>query len=199
MIATSQRGMYMGNRGCIHDDQGQIRRSWKVKHWILCKLAFKGRKRLLMAPCKYTELFFLDEATALVADHRPCAECRRADYNCFKQLWTVANHEHVQTNNPGIDKIDVVLHHQRIDGNGQKVTYEAKLGLLTDRVLVKSKDRGNTHLIYRNFLYTWSPGGYLSKRPIQGCEIATVLTSALVVKTIQAGFPVGVHPSVDKL
>lgn len=77
IIATPERGTFMGNRGVLHDEEGRVRRKWKVKRWIVCVLEFRGRKRKVMTPRRYTELFFLDEATALAAGHRPCAECRR--------------------------------------------------------------------------------------------------------------------------
>jgi hypothetical protein len=73
----------MGNRGCLHDAKGQIRRPWQLKRWIVCVLAFKGRQRRVMTPGHYTELFFLDEATALAAGHRPCAECQRERFGRF--------------------------------------------------------------------------------------------------------------------
>ena len=87
LIATSERGLVYGNRGCLHDAEGEIRRGYATKRWIACRLCFRGRRRSpLMAPGRFTELFFLDEATALAAGHRPCAECRRNDYNRFSDL-----------------------------------------------------------------------------------------------------------------
>ena len=75
LVATETRGLVYGNRGCLHDDQGEIRRRWQVKRWIACRLEFRGRRRApLLQPGRYTELFFLDEATAYAAGHRPCAE-----------------------------------------------------------------------------------------------------------------------------
>lgn len=85
--ATAARGALMGNRGCLHDAQGQIRRPYQVKRWITCVLAFRGRQRSLMTPGHYTELFFLDEATAYAAGHRPCAECRHHAWKAFQALW----------------------------------------------------------------------------------------------------------------
>src|SRR5262245_5520966 len=90
LIATAARGTLMGNRGCLHDDCRQIRRPFALKRWIACVLDFRGRHRTVMAPGRYTELFFLDEATALAAGHRPCAECRHADYVRFRSLWAAA-------------------------------------------------------------------------------------------------------------
>ncbi len=77
IIATPERGTFMGNRGVLHDDEGRIKRAWQLKRWIVCVLVFRGRKRRVMTLGRYTEVFFLDEATALAAGHRPCAECRK--------------------------------------------------------------------------------------------------------------------------
>src|SRR6478735_712658 len=84
LIAVPERGALMGNRGVLHDDEGRVRRDFRLETWIACLLEFKGRRRPIMRPNHYTELFFLDEATSLAAGHRPCAECRRADYNAFR-------------------------------------------------------------------------------------------------------------------
>src|SRR5262245_61405643 len=87
VVAVPERGTFMGNRGVLHDEGGRIRRAWLVKRWILCVLEFKGRHRAIMAPDRYTELFFLDEATGLAAGHRPCAECRRSRFLAFRDAW----------------------------------------------------------------------------------------------------------------
>jgi hypothetical protein len=84
IVALPDRGLVMGNRGILHDDARHIVRSWQVRRWIACRIAFRGRRRQLMQPHSYTELFFLDEATAFSAGHRLCAECRHADYQRFK-------------------------------------------------------------------------------------------------------------------
>src|SRR5690349_17975636 len=105
LIATPERGLVFGNRGCLHDAQGRIRRTHAVKRWIGCRLEFKGRRRVpLMGPGHYTELFFLDEATAFAAGHRPCAECRRADYDRTLAL----------LGEPGADALDARLHAERL-------------------------------------------------------------------------------------
>ena len=79
----------MGNRGIIHDAKTKtlLTRRWQHQAWICCLLSFKGYQHPIMGPSAYTELFFLDEATALAAGHRPCAYCRRADFNAFKEAW----------------------------------------------------------------------------------------------------------------
>ena len=79
LIADPARGLVYGNRGCLHDDEGELRRRYAGRRWIACRLRFKDRRRRVMQPGRYTELFFLDEATALAAGHRPCAGCRRED------------------------------------------------------------------------------------------------------------------------
>src|SRR5262249_49569682 len=88
LVADPARGLVYGNRGCLHDEHGTIRRRDAGKRWIGCRLEFRGRRRTrLLQPGRYTELFFLDEATAFAAGHRPCAECRREDYVRFQELW----------------------------------------------------------------------------------------------------------------
>src|SRR4051812_39005821 len=88
IVAVTDRGTLMGNRGVLHDASGRIRRPWQVKRWILCHLEFRGRRRVVMAPGRYTELFFVDEATGLAAGHRPCFECRRSSFHSFADAWT---------------------------------------------------------------------------------------------------------------
>src|ERR1700730_14192737 len=91
LIRTTARGAWMGNRGLIHNEYQQIVRTFRLKAWITCRLEFKGWYRKVMSPNRYTELFFLDEATAFSAGHRPCAECRREDFNRFKAAWLQGN------------------------------------------------------------------------------------------------------------
>src|SRR3954471_9135338 len=105
LVADPARGLVYGNRGCIHDADGRIRRPYAVKRWIACRLEFRGRRRTkLMQPGRYTELFFLDEATAFAAGHRPCAECRREDYVRFMEL----------VGETRADDVDARLHEERL-------------------------------------------------------------------------------------
>src|SRR5512141_2915473 len=110
LIATPARGTLMGNRGALHNDQGQIRRQFQGQRWIICLLEFKGRRRSIMMPGQYTELFFLDEATALAAGHRPCAECQRERFNLFREFWAAANPELAGAARPAATVIDAALH-----------------------------------------------------------------------------------------
>src|SRR3954449_4293664 len=110
IIAIPERGTFMGNRGVLHDAEGRIRRAWQLQRWIVCVLEFRGRQRTVMAPGRYTELFFLDEATALAAGHRPCAECRHARFLDFCNAWGKANPGEGRRSRPTADEIDRRLH-----------------------------------------------------------------------------------------
>src|SRR4030095_5996707 len=95
LIATPARGLVYGNRGCLHDDEGRIRRRYAVTRWIACRLRSRGWHRSpLLQPGRFTELFFLDEATAFAAGHRPCALCRREDYDRLVALWSELHRGH---------------------------------------------------------------------------------------------------------
>src|SRR5215470_4469247 len=141
LIATPARGTLMGNRGCLHDAQQQIRRDFRGQRWIICVLDFKGRQRTLMTPGHYTELFFLDEATALAAGHRPCAECQRARYELFRQHWAAAKPDLAASARPSADDMDRVLHAERLGAGGTKRTYRERLSRLPAGVMVAADER----------------------------------------------------------
>ena len=112
LVADPARGLVYGNRGCLHDGQGTIRRRYAGKRWISCRLEFRGWQRgQLLSPGRFTELFFLDEATAFAAGHRPCALCRNEDYQRFVALW----HELHPGDGAGADAIDARLHAERVE------------------------------------------------------------------------------------
>src|SRR4051812_14165929 len=113
-IHSKARGSWMGNRGVIHENK-QIVKTFKHKAWITCVLQFKGRKRTVMTPGRWTELFFLDEATAFAAGHRPCFECRREDAKRFKTCWIKGNPEYNFSMTTSITQIDEIIHKERID------------------------------------------------------------------------------------
>ncbi len=177
----------MGNRGILHDDGRRIVRPFQVKRWIACVLEFRGRYRTVMTPHRYTELFFLDEAAALSAGHRPCAECRRTDYNRFRSFWR----ESIKTPDDA-DSMDAVLHDERLDGK-KKRTYSATLGELPDGTYVAID--GIVHLLWNAALHEWSAGGYIAKRPLQRQQSADVLTPPSIVKILRAGYTPAIHPS----
>src|ERR1700693_3763062 len=127
IIATPERGTMMGNRGILHDAHGQIQRPWVLKRWIVCVLEFRGRKRTVMTANSYTELFFLDEATALAAGHRPCAECRHASFLDFCNAWGQAHTNGGTSARPTAQEIDDRLHAERIAPDRSKRTAVAAL------------------------------------------------------------------------
>lgn len=193
IIADPARGMLMGNRGCLHDRAGRVRRPFQSTRWILCQLSFKGRQRPIMAPGQYTELFFLDEATALAAGHRPCAECSRARFNLFRALWAAANLEVAGSDRPPATVIDAALHRERVSPTGGKATYTARLGDLPGGVFVAKGEEA--YLWFKGLLWPWQPGGYGAAIPGEEESVLPVLTPRSVVQTLVQGYPVLVHPS----
>ncbi len=186
IIRTSARGRWMGNRGQLHDRGKTILRPFKLKAWITCLLQFKNWHREVMAPNLYTELFFLDEATAFSAGHRPCFECRRADYDRFKTLWLKGNPEYGFDLKTSIQKIDDIMHEERIDKQRNKVTYKDNLGSLPDGAFVLWEDK--PHLLAGGRLFPWSPEGYKDSIPLPAVEKITVLTPRSVVNAFRAGY-----------
>src|SRR5258706_7062392 len=127
IITTKARGFWMGNRGILHNEDQKILRPFKLKAWITCVLEFRGRKRQVMAPNRYTELFFLDEATSFAAGHRPCFECRRKDADKFKSFWLKGNPEYNFDQKTSIQEIDNILHKERMEYNKSKITFEERI------------------------------------------------------------------------
>lgn len=188
----------MGNRGCLHDDHQEIRRQYRGKRWIICLLDFKGRRRSIMTPGRYTELFFLDEATALAAGHRPCAECQRARFNLFRKIWGQANLELVGTVPPKADSLDAFLHGERIGKRNHEQRFRNSIEDLPDGVFV-TDDEQTPYLVLGKQLLRWSPDGY-QHPPVPTIRFpARVLTPASVVRTLAAGYPVDIHPSASQV
>src|SRR3954469_17893804 len=130
--AVTERGTMMCNRGVLDAAQGRIRRSWQVRRWLICLLEFNGRHRQVMDPDRYTELFFLDEATALTAGHRPCFECRRKSFERFAAAWAVGNGIDVTEGRPASVSIDDRLHVERVGPGRSKRTFVANIDDLPD-------------------------------------------------------------------
>lgn len=183
LIATPARGLVYGNRGCLHDDRGQIRRRYAARRWIACRLQFRGRRRQpLMAAGRYTELFFLDEATALAAGHRPCAECRRQDYNRLIRFWA-----ELHPSQNGADVIDAQLHAERIDPmTGERRLHDAPFDELPDGAFVLLEHK--PHLVLGPGVHRWSPGGYDERRRRPANGRATVITPPSLVALLQSGW-----------
>jgi hypothetical protein len=199
LIATPERGTFMGNRGVLHDAAEQIKRAWQVKRWLVCVLEFRGRQRTVMTPNRYTELFFLDEATALAAGHRPCAECRHARFLAFCNAWKVAHPEPGSSPRPTADAIDTCLHAERVTANRSKRSFTAALDGLPDGVFVTVEAWGEqTYLVRGDGLLEWSPGGYRQRRPRPQDTVVQVLTPHSTVEVIRAGYVPEIHASARR-
>jgi hypothetical protein len=196
IVATPERGTFLGNRGVLHDAEGRIRRAWQVKRWIVCVLEFRGRKRTVMSPGRYTELFFLDEATALAAGHRPCAECRHARFLAFCTAWAAAHPADSSSARPAADAIDRQLHAERVAPDRSKRSFVAALDGLPDGVFVAVPAWGEqAYLVRGDSLLAWSPGGYHERRRRPKGEEVRVLTPPSTVKAIRAGYAPAIHHS----
>lgn len=186
IIKTPARGAWMGNRGVLHNDKKEIVRSYKLYPWITCLLQFKGWHREVMSPNRYTELFFMDEATAFSAGHRPCAECRRDDHKRFKNFWLKGNPEYGFDDKTSIGKIDAIIHSERIAADKSKVTYEESLKNLPDGAFVLYHDQ--PYLLCGNKRYLWTPAGYDKAIGLPVMDTIPVLTPRSIVNAFHAGY-----------
>jgi hypothetical protein len=181
LVATSARGMLLGNRGgkFHRDDRTLGRRRWASKQWIACVCEFKQRRRVVWG-AGYTQLFFLDEVTALAAGHRPCFECRRAEAEAFRACFGRGRRH-------SAPDMDVVLHQERLAAGGKRV-FESSFAQLPDGVMVARA--GRAYAVFGDALLPWSFEGYEAprKRPREGA--AQVLTPPAIVDVLAAGY----HP-----
>jgi hypothetical protein len=198
IIATTARGTFMGNRGgCFHDAEGNLTASrWVSTHWLICVLDYKGKRRRIMTPGEYTELFFLDEATALAAGHRPCALCRRSDFNRFVAAWRAGNPDRPLGDRAVVNDLDRQLHAERTTRTGEKVTYGARIDVLPDGTFVTLLDaRQRAYLVWAGALHGWEPDGYVEKLPKPTATDVIVLTPRSTVGALAAGYRPTVHAS----
>jgi hypothetical protein len=190
ILATPERGSFFGNRGVLHDSEGRIRRPWQVKRWLLCLLEFKGRRRQIMTPGQYTELFFLDEATGLAAGHRPCAECRRDRYLAFRNAWP--------SGSLTATALDNQLHAERLNPDGSKRRFEANLDDLPDGVFLTWREPvERAYLLWKGCLLAWSAGSYRDRLPRPKGGRVAVLTPKATVEVVRAGYVPEVHISAE--
>ena len=192
--ATEAKGLFLGNRGDLLNKKGEIARRFKQKFWITCTLEeVFGRKVPLDRPGYYTPLFFLDEATAFAAGHRPCAMCRRKDYLRFRTCFVKAglfDHEGV----PSAPQIDASLQPTRITADGQKVTYRSSLASLPDGVIYQSEGH-EPRLKWKQWSWRWTHFGYEHPTPLVRDGDVIVLTPKPLVLTLSAGYLPVVHSS----
>ena len=194
ILAHPARGTMMGNRGILHDVARRLGPTrWRHRAWVACVLSFKGRRRKLMAPGRYTELFFLDEAVALSAGHRPCAECRRADFGHFRALWTRA---HGLPAPPRAPDMDAVLHAARAVPGGRHLRrHEAQPDDLPDGTIVH--DGADCLLLVGSGALPVHPDGYGAPRPRPTGPVR-LLTPPPTVAVLHAGYRPHLHPSAAK-
>jgi hypothetical protein len=190
IIATPHRGMFTGNRGIIHDPATRtlLTRRWSSNAWLTCVCEFRGRRRKVMGGRSWTELFFLDEATAFAAGHRPCFFCRRDDANRFRAAWQEGN---------GVSgvlarDIDIVLHRERLE-RGKKRLHALPMPLqqLPDGAMVQAGTE--SYLITQGAALLWSPGGY--RRPQNALTEAMLLTPPSTLRALSAGYRPVLHTS----
>ena len=148
----------------------------------------------MMTPGRYTELFFLDEATALAAGHRPCAECQRARYRLFREHWAAANPELAGSPTPRAEEMDGALHAERVSPGGGKRMFAERLSRLPSGVMVADGE-GQPCLLLDGALLPWTPGGYGPALPAPESEVFQVLTPPSIVRAIARGYPIDIHSS----
>ena len=190
IIATPHRGLFTGNRGIIHDPATKtlLRKRWATPAWITCVCEFRGWRRKVMGTRSWTELFFLDEATAFAAGHRPCFFCRRDDANRFRAAW--------EQGNGVIDvlarEMDAVLHRERLD-SGSKRLHPLPLPLekLPDGAMLQAV--AESYLIVQGRALSWSPAGYRETRDT--IDDAMLLTPPSALRALSAGYRPVLHPS----
>jgi hypothetical protein len=176
----------MGNRGCLHNDMRQVISNSKRDAWVTCLLSFSNRTRQIMTPGNYTELFFLDEATALAAGHRPCAECRRERYNEFRAAWSKGNERAGKISASDVDK---KLKADRITRDIVSV-----LSSLPTGTIVKHEDSREFFLIRHGKMHKWSFDGYGPGSPLSSAVGPfRLITPVSTVNAIRSGYAVEMH------
>ncbi|MET4699447.1 hypothetical protein ABIE65_002479 [Constrictibacter sp. MBR-5] len=196
--AVSVRGTFMGNRGILHDADGRVGTArWRLKAWLVCRTDFRGRHRQVMAPNRYTELFFLDEATALAAGHRPCFECRRRAFLAFRDAWAAGNGWAAEAP-PRVADIDSRLHTERVvPRTRRKLTWTGNIDALPDGTVVAGADgAGTAFLLLGEHLLPWRFEGYGRPERRPANADVTVLTPPSTVAALAAGYAPVLHPSV---
>lgn len=192
IVVSPARGLFMGNRGIIHDPATRtlLKRRWTTKAWIICLCDYQGRRRTPMAGRSWTELFFLDEATALAAGHRPCFFCRREAAERFRAAWAKGN----GVTPPKAPAMDVVLHAERLEGKVKRLhPMPGSFGDLPDGAMLWAD--GDCHLAAQGRMFRWSPGGY---RPVLASpKDSRLVTPPSTLRALAAGYGPVLHPSVD--
>ena len=185
IVAHPGRGLFMGNRGILHDETQTVGRArWRHKAWVTCVLKHKNWHREIMQPGNYTELFFLDEAVALAAGHRPCALCRRSAYNRFRDVLGIKG---------DVKSLDQRLHHDRaIPRTYEQRRIKSDIATLPQGTVVLLPE---PHLVQTDALLAIRPDGYGPplKKPKSGQTL--VATPEITLHALAAGYQPKLHPS----
>lgn len=192
VIAIAQRGLFIGNRGIIHDPATKtlLGRRWTTKAWLVCVLDYKGRHREVMGGRSWTELFFLDEAVALAAGHRPCFFCRRAAAEAFRAAWGKARGGKA----PRAPEMDAVLHAERLDHGRKRVhAIPEPIGELPDGIMIAAA--GESYTIAQGRAFRWSEQGYQAARQIPRAD--ALLTPPSTLLAIRVGYRPALHPDLE--
>lgn len=193
IVVSAERGTMMGNRGVLHDDNKLIVLDWAHKGWITCQLKHGRRRREIMRSGSYSELFFLDETTAFSAGHRPCFDCQEQRAYEFRKSWFKANAGKHPGMRYSIAEIDRVLHRERINRKGEKVTFTAKASSLPDGTFILYA--GKYYLKLKTYYLEWTHAGYVSHTTLPENSEVTVLTPKSIVRCFAGGFEPFVHHS----
>jgi hypothetical protein len=190
IIATPHRGLFTGNRGIIHDPASKtlLKKRWSSPAWITCVCEFRGWRRKVMGGRSWTELFFLDEATAFAAGHRPCFLCRRDDANRFRAAWEEGN----GVRDIRAREMDAVLHGERLDRGKKRLhPLPTPMKQLPDGAMVQAGEQ--SFLIAWGRVLQWSMAGY---READGAiENAMLLTPPSTLRVLSAGYRTVLHQS----
>jgi hypothetical protein len=190
IVADPHRGLFTGNRGIIHDPATKtlLKKRWSNPAWLICLCEFRGRRREVMGGRSWTELFFLDEATALAAGHRPCFFCRRDDAGRFRSFWEKGNGV------AGVlaKDLDAVLHRERLDRSRKRLhPLPVAREQLPDGAMVQAGE--GSYLIVGSKPLRWSFAGY--RRADVPIGDAMLITPPSTLRALMAGFQPELHPS----
>jgi hypothetical protein len=194
IIAIQQRGMFTGNRGIIHDPATRmlLKRRWATKAWLICLCEFKGRRREVMARRSWTELFFLDEAVALAAGHRPCFFCRREAAKAFRDAWALGRAVKVSA----AAEMDAVLHAERLDHGSKRLhALSGPADELPEGSVIAAA--GDAYLLARGRAFRWTVHGY--EGPLQIPRADALLTPPSTLGALRAGYRPVLHPTIDMM
>ena len=194
IVALPHRGLFTGNRGIIHDPATKtlLKKRWSSPAWITCVCEFRGWRRKVMGTRSWTELFFLDEATAFAAGHRPCFFCRRDDANRFRTAWEGGN----GVTDIRAREIDAVLHGERLDRGGKRLhPSPMPVKELPDGAMVRVGEE--SFLIVQGRALQWSMAGY--RKADGALDDSMLLTPPSTLRALRAGYRVVLHPSAMEL